>query len=172
MPDELRDIIGKREIIKSLGTDDPAKAKQIYYEKLADTQTEIEDVRLALAPNEPRLLTPEMATSFAGCYFAESICEHEAEAHRVFNQIDVNDITRAQDISELGTNAALDLQSARSGGEPNARGIVHAIMKANGFPEIRPNTPQFRLKSGQIKPERRRMYVDRASTGCKHLLRV
>lgn len=172
VPDELRDIIGKREITKSLGTGDPAKAKPIYHEKLADAQAEIEAARLALAPKEPPRLTPDMATSFARGYFAESIYEHEAEAHRVFNQIDFDDITRSQDISELGATVALDLQSARAGGERTASGIADAILRANGFPEVLPNTPEVRLKSGQIKPKRRRVHVDRASTGYKQLLRL
>lgn len=172
VPDELREIIGKREITKSLGTGDPAKAKPIYYEKLADVQAEIEAARMALAPKEPQLLTPDMATSFAGRYFAESIYEHEAEAHRVINNLEVNDITRSQDVSELGATLALDLQSARSGGEQTARGIADAILRANGFPEILHNTPKVQLKSGQIKPKRRRVHVDRASTGYKHLLKL
>lgn len=172
VPDELRDIIGKREITKSLGTGDPAKAKSIYYEKLSDVQAEIEAARMALAPKEPPLLTPDMATSFVGHYFTESICEHEAEAHRVLNQIDVDDITREQDISELRTMVALDLQSARSGGERTARGIADVILRANGFPEIIPPSPEVRWKSGRIKRKRRRVHVDRASTGYKRLLRL
>lgn len=173
VPDEVRAIIDKKEITRSLGTGDPDKAKLIYHEKLKEVLEEIEAAKKLVAGAEAPLLTSEMAEVFITKHFQQVIYDNENFAHRAQNNIgaiEIDDDTLINK-TELHLEISLDLRDARAEGEVYAKGIADAILLENGFPEII-IPPSSSMPKPLRRRTRKRVHVDRASSGYTSLLRL
>ena len=175
VPDEVRDIIGKQEITRSLGTGDPVKAKPIYHEKVRAVLNEIEAARKLTQNAEPTLLPAEMAERLARSHFQEAIYAGEELAHRAHNtdgfiQIDEKSNVLI-DAKELHMEVCLDLRDIRAQGESYATSIADDILLENGFPEI-VIQPRADLPRSRAKRVQKRVHIERGSTGYKCLLRL
>lgn len=173
VPDEVRSIIDKKEITRSLGTGDPDKAKLIYHEKLQEVLDEIEAAKRLLGKSEAPLLTPEMAKVFAAAHFQQVIYQNESLAHRTHNSLNPVETEDGLliDDAELLMEVRLDLRDARAKGETYARGITDVILLENGFPKII-NPSDASIREPQIRRVRKQVHVDRASPGYALLLRL
>jgi len=170
VPDELREIIGKREITRSLGTGDPVEGRRVYYEKLAEVHAELDRARYSLNPPEPALLSVDMANNIAANYFREKIYTSELEAQRTANDVRLSKEQLRNNCRELLVDIARDLQDVRSGGEHGGVGLIDQMLRENGFPEIA--LPMTRKRAGETKQSFRTIaHVDETSEGYKALLR-
>lgn len=171
VPDDLREILGKGEVTRSLGTGDPVAAKKKYHEICAEVEAEFSAARERTKPTMPPLLSEEMAANLVDAYFREQIYQEEAVAHQVGNDLSLPIEDRRDKRNEFLAEIGQDLEAARFAGESATKGIADAILKANGFPEIvrRPNQAAHRSRSSYLPKE---AHVDRQSSGFKRLLRL
>ena len=175
VPDEVRSIVGKKEITRSLGTGDPVKAKPIYHEKVREVLNEIEAAKKLIQNAQPTLLPSEMAERLARSHFQEAIYAGEELAHRAHNTdgfVQIDEESKILiDARELHMEVCLDLRDMRAGGESHAASIAETILLENGFPQI-VIQPRADLPKSRAKRVRKRVHVDRKSTGYKTLLRL
>jgi hypothetical protein len=69
VPDDLRDLVGKREERFSLGTRDPSEAKRLHAQKLAEVEERWANLRAgqrALSPDDIARLAAEIGDQFRG----------------------------------------------------------------------------------------------------------
>lgn len=171
VPDDLREVLQKREVTRSLGTGDPQKAKVAYHKVCAEIEADFSAARESLAPSEPALLTEETAASLIEVYFREQIYQGEASAYRIVHDFNFSADVREEERKELLVEIGQDLHIARFEGERATKGIADNILRTNGFPEIAVKP----VRGSNEQPRKRLMksvFVDRNSLGYLRLLRL
>lgn len=73
VPDDLRGVVGKTELTKSLGTRDPAVAKRLHAAALAEIETEWAALRKGASPS----LTEAMVDEFEKAIFERWLAHHD-----------------------------------------------------------------------------------------------
>jgi len=129
VPDELREVIGKREITRSLGTGDPVEGRRAYHEKLAEVQSELDAARHSLNPPEPAPLSVDKAESIATPHFQEQIYIAKLEAHRVANDARSDAEQLRHNCGEWLVEIARDLQDVRFDGERYVVGLAYQPLR-------------------------------------------
>jgi len=94
VPAELQEIIGKKEITRSLRTGDPEKVPSAYRKKMAKIDDIFEEARRSLNPPKPTSISVETATELAFNYFQNLIGEEEEDARQLVNDLEITEKAR------------------------------------------------------------------------------
>lgn len=151
VPDEIRHVIGKTEITRSLGTGDLKAAKERYWEVSAEIEKQFAHARRSLTPSEPRLITKLMARDFAANWYLPKI---EASIETALNSRgdgDLRDWLLQLDEEEEHLISGPDEEVL-----PSLQSQCDEILIANGFPELSGNDARRRSQQAN---------VDKASDG-------
>jgi len=127
--DDIRHIIGKSEITRSLGTGDPVQAKEIYYRTVGEIEADFAKARRQLEPQERRPLTKIMARQFAQSWFLNEFQKAEDEVYADLSEGNLperlDEISQDEDYLRTGD----DVQSMSG-----FQGTADKILIANGYP--------------------------------------
>ncbi|MBL4731339.1 MAG: site-specific integrase [Rhizobiaceae bacterium] len=171
VPIDVRSIVGKNEITRTLGTGDPIKAKAVYYEKLAELEELFSAARRNLKTDPPPLLTVEIANQLATAYFQRHFFDVEMEAHQTLhNRETTSEVTKLA-VSETLLSIEQDMDDFYAKGSLYATGTADAVLSSNGFPLI-VVTPNANAPRRRVKHLRKVVHVDRNSAGYKELIRL
>ncbi len=166
VPDEIRHIIGKTEILKSLGTGDLNLAKELFAQINAEIETEFGQARRSLSPQDPEKLTKEMAIKFAKSWFATDL---DRSADEIFEILEEEiSLERLGELKGELEEEERQLMSGRTEEVmPSLQAIADKILVANGFLAIR------KFGSGANKKRRtKQANVDKSSDGYWSLINM
>ena len=170
VPLELQDVLGKKEVTRSLGTGDATEAKRHYGGKLAEIHEQFDAARLSIRPEEPTPLSVETAQALTRDYFRERIYRAEEEAHAAVNAGGMSDEAMQKLCREIEMNIAQDLREYRALGHTSAKSEAAKILKNSGFPTV-----AIRSKRGAASRATKailtKAHVDETSEGYEALLR-
>ncbi len=155
VPDNIRHIVGKGEVWKSLETGDLNLAKEVYGRIYAEIQGEFSRARRSLMPQEPKPLTSEMARLFAVSWFSPIFEEEVENAFKSLGEGNTRELLQELDEDEAHLTSSADEEI-----QPSLQATADKILFQNGYPVL--DQPEDKL-SHRRKPKQPN--VDRRSDG-------
>ncbi len=168
VPKDVKQLVGKGPITKTLGTGDPIEGKLRYYEVLQGIQAKFDAARRQLQNTEPTPLSVETAQALVRDYYREIVRENEQQAHAAINAYDLPQDVKEEHCQELIANAETDLQMWRADGPDGLFWHADKVLMASKFPTKA--VEQLYKRRGARKSLRLVPDVDRDSDGYRALL--
>ena len=139
VPGEIRDVIGKTEIVLSLKTGDLKTAQKLYSAVAADVQKQLDEAYLSLEASNPQIIPTLIAENLAHDWYAKEIPIRIEDARNSF----VSGSLAAR-IEELDQEEAFLLDADDRNSSAGIRKLAHEILLDAGYPEkpITSDTPR------------------------------
>ncbi len=128
VPDEIRSIIGKTEIIESLGTGDVGIARELHAARNAEIEKQFSKARRELHADKLLPLTIEQAKAYARQWFKNEYARGHKEASEAFGNAGLDDLVQNLDEEESYIKTASDPEIM-----PTLQQIASKILKEHGY---------------------------------------
>ncbi|MGG5888292.1 DUF6538 domain-containing protein [Falsiroseomonas sp. HC035] len=159
VPKSLRNIVGKGELVRSLGTKNPVEAKRLALVTIAEFDQVIEQARRG---ERPIWMLPQGTTGQAGAGEPDHAGSTPMEMRAAAPPSSLR--AAAQAIEPLAAAALLDAWSAERGPSPRTRQrygtIFRTVARVLGFDDVRRITP-----ADVVKFKRHRLEVEKLDVG-------
>lgn len=158
VPDELRPIIGKREITKSLGTDDFSKAKKDFFLVMADIEQGFEVAKLSLSNVKEVEISIIQAERLAKIWFVETCGEFIDHSYDIISNDEIELATE-----ELDHFQKMYTDNIEGQVQQHLQSTADDILMKNGYSSI---------IIDEEFDEKRLIGIDKASKGYQKLIQL
>ena len=147
VPENIRNVIGKTEIIQSLETSDVKIAKELYYAVFAEVGAQFSNAERSLKPLNPKPLTKLMARQFAAAWYIPQIKDAVEEA---FESLGVCD--KQGRLIELNEDEAHLISGRDEEALPGLQKTADKILFENGYPVLEHSGAEKKRRRKQGQP--------------------
>jgi len=155
VPQEIRHILGKTEIYKSLKTGDLDLAIEQYWQIVPKYKNKIAEAKRQVSPDVPQTLTKFMAQEYAVEWFVPLI---NRSIEEVLNSLGAG--INLERLEELSLDEAHFLSEHEEVVMPTLQATADEILVANGFPILEPSSGGTKRRRMRNPPN-----VDKKSDG-------
>jgi hypothetical protein len=162
VPDEIRPIVGKKEIWKSLNSGDYESVRGDFWAISAEIEEQFARARRGLEKTEPQPLSSIMARRFAQSWFRKEISDRCEQLRNTIGGVDHSDLLTELDQDEAQFQSGADEEIM-----PSLQQTADTILIKNGFPILNADP-----SAGRIMSSSKRANVDKTSGGYWELVQL